>query len=83
MAQRGLRRSLARSRNRGGAQLHRPNHAVAAATGARVVELNHVEMRGKAVALRSALRRRVRGANAFLVVDADSVASPNLIAPRR
>jgi glycosyltransferase involved in cell wall biosynthesis len=55
--------------------------AVAAAAGARVVELNHVEMRGKAVALRSGfeLARNV-GANAFLVVDADSVASPNLVA---
>lgn len=55
--------------------------AVAAATGARVVELNHVEMRGKAVALRSGFEAaRAVGANAFLVVDADSVASPNLIA---
>jgi glycosyltransferase involved in cell wall biosynthesis len=55
--------------------------AVAAAAGARVVELNHVEMRGKAVALRCGFEAaRTEGANAFLVVDADSVASPNLIA---
>ena len=55
--------------------------AVAAAAGARVVELNHVEMRGKAVALRCGCEvARAAGANAFLVIDADSVASPNLIA---
>ena len=55
--------------------------AVAAAAGARVVDLNHVAMRGKAVALRCGFDvARAAGANAFLVVDADSVASPNLIA---
>ncbi|HKN22186.1 MAG TPA: glycosyltransferase family 2 protein [Terracidiphilus sp.] len=55
--------------------------AVAAETGARVVELNHVEMCGKGVALRCGFElARAAGANAFLVVDADSVASPNLVA---
>jgi glycosyltransferase involved in cell wall biosynthesis len=55
--------------------------AVAAGAGARVVELNRVEMRGKAVALRCGFEAaRVAGANAFLVVDADSVASSNLVA---
>lgn len=54
---------------------------VAAAAGARVVELNHVMMRGKGVALRCGFEAaRAAGANAFLVVDADSVASRNLIA---
>jgi cellulose synthase/poly-beta-1,6-N-acetylglucosamine synthase-like glycosyltransferase len=58
--------------------------AVAAAAGARVVELNHVMMRGKAVALRCGFEvARAAGANAFLVVDADSVASPNLVAATR
>ena len=58
--------------------------AVVVAAGARVVELNHVEMRGKAVALRCGFDvARAAGANAFLVVDADSVASPNLIAATR
>jgi cellulose synthase/poly-beta-1,6-N-acetylglucosamine synthase-like glycosyltransferase len=54
---------------------------VAAVAGARVVELNNVEMRGKGVALRCGFdAARTEGANAFLVVDADSVASPNLVA---
>ena len=58
--------------------------AVAAAAGARVVKLNHVMMRGKGVALRFGFEAaRAAGANAFLVVDADSVASPNLIAATR
>lgn len=55
--------------------------ALAANAGARVVELNHVMMRGKAVALRCGFEAaRAAGANAFLVVDADSIASPNLVA---
>jgi cellulose synthase/poly-beta-1,6-N-acetylglucosamine synthase-like glycosyltransferase len=54
---------------------------VAAVAGARVVELNNMEMRGKGVALRCGFdAARTEGANAFLVVDADSVASPNLVA---
>lgn len=58
--------------------------AVAAGAGARVVELNHVMMRGKGVALRCGFEAaRAAGANAFLVVDADSVASPNLISATR
>jgi len=58
--------------------------AVAAGAGARVVELNHVMMRGKGVALRCGFEAaRAAGANAFLVVDADSVASSNLIAATR
>ncbi len=58
--------------------------AVAAAAGARAVELNNVEMRGKAEALRCGFEvARDAGANAFLVVDADSVASPNLTAATR
>ncbi len=55
--------------------------AVAAIAGARVVELNHVTMRGKGVALRYGFETaRTAGANAFLVVDADSVISRNLVA---
>lgn len=58
--------------------------AVAAAAGARVVELNHAIMRGKGVALRCGFElARATGANAFLVVDADSAASPNLVAASR
>ena len=58
--------------------------AVAAGAGARVVELNHAKMRGKAVALRCGFEvARAAGANAFLVVDADSVASSNLVAATR
>ena len=58
--------------------------AVAAGAGARVMELNHVKMRGKGVALRCGFKAaRAAGANAFLVVDADSVVSRNLIAATR
>jgi cellulose synthase/poly-beta-1,6-N-acetylglucosamine synthase-like glycosyltransferase len=58
--------------------------AVAAGAGARVIELNKVKVRGKAAALRCGFTAaRAVGANAFLVVDADSVASPNLIAATR
>lgn len=58
--------------------------AVAANAGARVIELNKVNVRGKATALRCGFTAaRAVGANAFLVVDADSVASPNLIAATR
>jgi cellulose synthase/poly-beta-1,6-N-acetylglucosamine synthase-like glycosyltransferase len=58
--------------------------AVAAGAGAQVIALNKVKVRGKAAALRCGFTAaRVAGANAFLVVDADSVASPNLIAATR
>ena len=56
----------------------------AARAGARAIELNNVSARGKAAALRCGFTvARSAGANAFLVVDADSVASPNLIAATR
>ena len=58
--------------------------AVAAGAGARVIELNKVKVRGKAAALRCGFEAARRaGANTFLVIDADSVASPNLIAATR
>ena len=58
--------------------------AVAANAGAQVIELSKVNVRGKAAALRCGFTAtRAAGANAFLVVDADSVASPNLIAATR
>ncbi len=58
--------------------------AVAASAGARVIELNKVMMRGKGVALRYGFEAgRAAGANAFLVVDADSVVSRNLVAATR
>lgn len=54
---------------------------LAAVAGARVVELNNVVMRGKGMALRCGFEvARSEGANAFLVVDADSMASRNLVA---
>ncbi len=53
---------------------------VAAAAGASVVSLSNPLMRGKGAALRYGLEAAHRsGANAFLVMDADSVASPDLI----
>ncbi len=53
----------------------------AARAGARVVELSQPELRGKGAALRAGFAAaRAAGANAFLVVDADSVVSGNLIA---
>lgn len=56
----------------------------AAAAGARAVVLNHPHLRGKGAALRFGFERaRDEGANAFLVVDADSVVSSNLIAATR
>ncbi len=56
----------------------------AAAAGARAVVLNHPHLRGKAAALRFGFERaRDEGANAFLVVDADSVASSNLVVATR
>jgi cellulose synthase/poly-beta-1,6-N-acetylglucosamine synthase-like glycosyltransferase len=56
----------------------------AAAAGARAVVLNNRYLRGKGAALRFGFERaRDAGANAFLVVDADSVASRNLIAATR
>jgi hypothetical protein len=58
--------------------------AAAAGAGARVTELNDPRQRGKAAALRCGFEAaRTAGANAFLVVDADSVASPNLIPATR
>jgi Glycosyltransferase like family 2 len=54
---------------------------VAAAAGASVVSLSNPLMRGKGAALRYGLEAAHRaGANAFLVMDADSIASPDLIA---
>ncbi len=54
--------------------------AAAAGAGARVVELNDPMQRGKGAALRCGFEAARRaGANAFLAIDADSVASPNLI----
>ena len=56
----------------------------AARAGARVVELNRPELRGKGAALRAGFEAaHAAGANAFLVVDADSVVSSNLIAATR
>ncbi len=55
--------------------------AIAAREGARVVELRHPGLRGKGAALRAGFNAaRAAGANAFLVVDADSQVSRNLIA---
>lgn len=57
---------------------------VARATGAHVVELRNPRAQGKGAALRYGFEAASRaGANAFLVVDADSVASTNLIAATR
>jgi len=56
----------------------------AAEAGARVVELNNCKLRGKAAALRHGFAAALDGgANAVLVVDADTVVSPNLIAATR
>jgi len=53
---------------------------MAGGAGARVIELNDQRLRGKGAALRCGFEAARRaGANAFLVIDADSVASPNLI----
>jgi cellulose synthase/poly-beta-1,6-N-acetylglucosamine synthase-like glycosyltransferase len=52
--------------------------------GAQVVELNNPRLRGKGAALRHGFAAALKGgANAVLVVDADSVVSPNLIAATR
>ena len=57
---------------------------VARSAGARVVELRNLKAQGKGAALRSGFEAAGRaGANAFLVVDADSIASTNLIAATR
>jgi len=54
---------------------------LAAEAGAQVLELNDPNLRGKASALRHAiLAALASGANAVLVIDADSVVSSNLIA---
>ena len=53
---------------------------VAEAAGARALVLNNPRLRGKGAALRFGFQAaQATGANAFLVVDADSIASPNLI----
>jgi cellulose synthase/poly-beta-1,6-N-acetylglucosamine synthase-like glycosyltransferase len=58
--------------------------STAAAAGARVVELNDPNLRGKGAALRHGFAAALAaGANALLVVDADSVVSANLIAATR
>ena len=56
----------------------------AADAGAEVVELNHPRQRGKGAALRQGFAAALAaGANAVLVVDADTVVSANLIAATR
>jgi hypothetical protein len=56
----------------------------ARAAGARTLELNHPEMQGKAAALRFGFDQALAdGANAVLVVDADSTVSANLVAETR
>jgi cellulose synthase/poly-beta-1,6-N-acetylglucosamine synthase-like glycosyltransferase len=58
--------------------------AVAAHAGAVVVELKNPKLRGKGAALRHGFAAALEaGANAFLVIDADSVVSENLIAATR
>jgi len=58
--------------------------AMAKTAGARVVELTNPKILGKGAALRCGFKAAGdAGANAFLVLDADSVASPNLIAATR
>ena len=53
---------------------------VAAQAGAQVVELNNSKLRGKGAALRHGFKSALAGgANAVLVVDADSLVSGNLI----
>lgn len=56
----------------------------AAHAGAQVVELNNRKLLGKGAALRHGFAAAISaGANAILVVDADSVVSPNLIRATR
>lgn len=58
--------------------------AVAQAAGARALVLSNPRLRGKGAALRFGFQAaQAAGANAFLVVDADSIASPNLLAATR
>ena len=58
--------------------------AMAKAAGARVVDLTNPKILGKGAALRCGFKAAGEaGANAFLVVDADSVAGPNLISATR
>ena len=58
--------------------------SVAAAAGAQVVELNNPKLRGKGAALRHGFAAALAaGANAVLVIDADSVVSANLISATR
>jgi cellulose synthase/poly-beta-1,6-N-acetylglucosamine synthase-like glycosyltransferase len=57
---------------------------VAENAGARALQLNNRRLRGKGAALRFGFQAALEsGANAFLVIDADSVVSPNLIAVTR
>jgi cellulose synthase/poly-beta-1,6-N-acetylglucosamine synthase-like glycosyltransferase len=56
----------------------------AADAGAQVVELKNPKLRGKGAALRHGFAAAlIEGADAFLVVDADTVVSPNLMAATR
>ncbi len=58
--------------------------AEAAKAGATVLEMSNSKRRGKGAALRFGFQLAMAsGANAFLVVDADSVVSPNLIEATR
>jgi len=58
--------------------------ATAAAAGAQVLELNNPKLRGKGAALRHGFAAALAaGANAVLVVDADSVVSANFISATR
>jgi cellulose synthase/poly-beta-1,6-N-acetylglucosamine synthase-like glycosyltransferase len=58
--------------------------AMAAEAGAQVLELNNPKLRGKGAALRHGFAAALTaGANAVLVIDADSVVSSNLIAATR
>ncbi len=58
--------------------------AMAAHAGAVVVELKNPKLRGKGAALRHGFAAALEaGANAVLVIDADSVVSPNLIRATR
>lgn len=57
---------------------------MARTAGARVIDLSNPKILGKGAALRCGFKAAAdAGANAFLVLDADSVASPNLIAATR
>jgi cellulose synthase/poly-beta-1,6-N-acetylglucosamine synthase-like glycosyltransferase len=58
--------------------------SVAADAGAQVVQLNNPSLRGKGAALREGFSAALgAGANAVLVIDADSIVSPNLVSATR